>query len=42
MLELPESLSRPELVDVVDDKHDGFDLHGELRKDPVHQLVGVE
>ena len=41
-LELRQRLSRPQLVEIVDDQHDGFDLLGDLRQDPVDHLVAVE
>ena len=37
MLELREGVSRPQLVEIVDDQHDGFDLLGDLRQDSVDQ-----
>ena len=41
MLELRESLSRSQLVEIVDDQHDGFEQLGQLRTDRVDQLVAV-
>jgi len=42
MLELRQGVSRPQLVQIVDDQHGRFDLVGELRKDSVDQLIGVQ
>ena len=40
-LELREGLSRSQLVEIVDDQHDGFEQLGQLRTDRVDQLVAV-
>ena len=40
--ELPESLSRSQLVEIVDDQHDRFAQLGPLRTDHVDQLLAVD
>ena len=40
-LELCQRLSRSQLVEIVDDQHDGFEQLGQLRADHVDQLVAV-
>ena len=40
-LELCQRLSRSQLVEIVDDQHDGFEQLGQLRTDHVDQLVAV-
>ena len=40
-LELCQRLGRSQLVEIVDDQHDGFEQLGQLRTDHVDQLVAV-
>jgi hypothetical protein len=42
VLELRERIRRSQLVQVVDDQHDGLGLFDEVREDPVGQLIVVE
>ena len=41
-LELRQGVSGPQLVQIVDDQQDGFDLLADLRQDSVDQLVALE
>ena len=42
ILELCNGVSRPQLVEIVDDHHDRLELLGQLRQDRVDRLVAVE